>query len=446
MKLVGREADSFLGRAFSFNDDYSLVGILRAIIIEHTEWDLESITNGSKANLFRASSDRDAGRVFDDPSLYAISVCEARNGYFPETLTKTGWKCLDEAPYPINKYLSQFAKTKVFVNEESKRVVAFVERIATDRWIRAFISTFARMLTWYFPEKLSEEDQRFFKAISVGNKEVTEEQAADAIVEYINNAAKKLNFRELSLHKQLDGFENTIRNTQIEEYQRVISDTARNISRHQEELSRLYSVMCENTVLLSALENSPVSESTELFDFFNNHKCLSVISVEEDDIRFGVTETLEYYDQDAFSRICGRQGSWLYEFNEDIVKVMKAIFADEKGMFLTNAVFSLRAMRYISMKNELSETEALPHPHIYFYNCSGGNDQYYSRYAESGEWQLAIEQAIGATKNINFGDSTVCRRMCEWLNANRDVRCIKTASSDRLVSVKEFLKILNEGE
>lgn len=445
MKLVGREADSFLGATHAFNEDYSLVGILRAIIIEHTEWSMESIQRGSMATTIRATSERDAQQAFDLED-FAMVVCEARNGYFPSELTKSGWKALDDAPYPINKYLSQFAKTRVFVNEASKRVVAFVDRIATERWIRAFISTFARMLAWYFPEELSAEDQTFFKTISVGNKEVTEEQAADAIVDYINRAAEKLNFRELSLHKHLDGFENAVRNTQIMDCRRTIDDTSRSIHRQQSELSRLYSIISENTVLLSALENAPESTSTELFDFFNSHKCLSVISVDEGDLKFGVTETLEYYDQDAFNRICDRPQSWLHDFNRDIVNVMKAIFAHEKGVFVTNAVFTLSGMRYISMESELSETDVLPHPHIYFFNCSGGNDQYYSKYAENGEWQLAIEQAIGATKNLNFGDSTVCRRMCEWLSSNKNVRCIKPAGTDRLVSVNEFLKILSEGE
>ena len=98
------------------------------------------------------------------------------------------------------------------------------------------------------------------------------------------------------------------------------------------------------------------------------------------------------------------------------------------------------------MHQELSRDDVLPHPHIYFYHCAGGNDQYYSKYADSGEWQLAIEQAIGATKNLNFGDSTVVGRMIRWLDSHRNVRCIKLADSDKIVSVNEFLKILNEGE
>lgn len=98
------------------------------------------------------------------------------------------------------------------------------------------------------------------------------------------------------------------------------------------------------------------------------------------------------------------------------------------------------------MHRELSRTDLMPHPHIYFYRCAGGNDQYYSKYADSGEWQLAIEQAIGATKNLNFGDSTVMGEMIEWLDNNRKTRCIKLADGDTMVSVEEFIKMLNEGE
>ena len=447
MRLVSREADNVLGGANSINGDFSLAALLRAIIIDRTEWTIDSVIKGSSVFLYRIGADRDIEAAFDTDS-YAVIICETRNGYFPSELTYDGWKALDEAPYPISRYLSQFVKTRVFVNEAKKRVVAAVERTATAKWVQGFISTFPRMLTWYFTSELSAEEQAFFKAISVNNKDISEAEAANIFVEYINRAAAKLDFRDISLHKHLDGYAKEIRETQLSSFNSDIRSIQNTIRRHQNELGDLYNRLSNSQRMLKALEDSPEESSTELFDFFSSHKCLDVVYARGDNIKFGITETLEFYDEDEFKSVYERKSSYMHTVasSDEIPRVMNAIFAEHKGVFVTNAVFSLGSMRYISMHEELSRDDVLPHPHIYFFRCSGGNDQYYSKYADSGEWQLAIEQAIGATKNLNFGDSTVVGKMIRWLEGHRDVCCIKLANSDRVVSVREFLKILNEGE
>ena len=447
MKLVGREADNILGATSSVNGDYSITALLRAIIIERTEWSLESLVKASNVLVHKVSSDRDVTNAFDADE-YAIIICETRNGYFPSKITYDGWKALDDAPYPISRYLSQFAKTRVFVSESKKRVVAAVDRQATAKWIQGFISTFPRMLTWYFASELTAEEQSFFKTISVNNKDVSALEAEDAFVDYVNSAARKLDFRSLTLHKYLDDFSKEVKESQMNEYRRNLTSVRNSIRTYQNELESLYRRLSQDQNVLKSLEEAPEEASTELFDFFNSHKCLDLMYTRGDTIKFGITDTLEFYDEDEFKRIYKRSGSYIHSSSsgEDIPRIMYAIFAEHKGFFVTNAVFSLSSMRYISMHAELSQDDALPHPHIYFFQCSGGNDQYYSKYADSGEWQLAIEQAIAATKNLNFGDSTVVGKMIRWLDTHKDIRCIKLAGCDRVVSVREFLKILNEGE
>lgn len=446
MRLVGREADNILGEANSVNGDYSLVAFLRAIIIERTEWTLDSIIKGSTVLMYGIGDERDIRTAFDADGC-AVIICETRNEYFPSELTHDGWESLDKPPYPVSRYLSQFAKTRVFVNVDKQRVVVAVNRQATAEWIQGFISTFARVFRWYFASELSAEEKAFFKAISVNNKDVSEAEAESILVDYINRAAEKLNFRDMSLHKYLDGFEKSIRESQLSSYRNAVNNSITSIQRYQLEMEKLYRQLSDNQRLLKALEEAPEEATTELFDFFSSHKCLDVVYTDVDKIKFGITETLEFYDEDEFISIYKRKRSYIHTeaSSDEIPRVMNAIFAEHKGVFVVNAVFSLDSMRYISMHKELSRKDLLPHPHIYFYRCSGGNDQYYSKYADSGEWQLAIEQAIGATKNLNFGDSTVVGNMINWLDRHRSVRCIKLTDG-KMVSVNEFLEILNEGE
>lgn len=55
---------------------------------------------------------------------------------------------------------------------------------------------------------------------------------------------------------------------------------------------------------------------------------------------------------------------------------------------------------------------------------------------------MAIEQSIAATKNLNFGDSTVCEKMLEWIEEHMDTKFIYTPDLSRLMSGREFLAYL----
>ena len=151
--------------------------------------------------------------------------------------------------------------------------------------------------------------------------------------------------------------------------------------------------------------------------------------------------------------------SFLYDYDENTRKGLKAIFADHKGVIRVNAVFDLQQFKLVTPRqNEAFVAEAMPNPHIYFYGCSGGNDQYYSQYAENGDWDLGIEQAISATKNLAWGDRAVCTRMINWLRNNDAYPCIYVAEKlqpiDRvtkemkLVTFQDFLRMieLTEGD
>lgn len=61
-----------------------------------------------------------------------------------------------------------------------------------------------------------------------------------------------------------------------------------------------------------------------------------------------------------------------------------------------------------------------------------------------GNWDMAIEQTITASKNLNFGDSTVVSRMMQRLYENRDIiRCI-ILDDGRELTPNEFYNYLKE--
>lgn len=444
MELVSERFDNIFGVPMTFDGDYSLAAFLRAIVISKCDgWSGGECDARFEIARNTAEDSGEAAMAFKNNES-AINVVETREGYFPEDFEMDGWIALDGKPYPVNRYLSQFTKTKVYVNTELKRVVAFIERRASHIWAQAFTSALPRIMTWYFPSALTAEEQSFFRCIAVGNKEVSEAEAANTFVAFVNDAAKKADLRSIVLHKLLDGYADVVRERQIQNSRDRITSITSSLDRTRKNIADLYKQLTEETLLLRGLELVPSEESNELLEFFDQHKSLSLISVDGDTIKFGITELLEYYDEDEFITAYENKRSYIHSYDSDIIKLVYAICADHKGTFVTNAVFTLESMRYVNMvSGTMSTEEALPHPHIYFHGCGGGNDQYYSKFADRGEWQLAIEQAIGATKNLNFGDTTVVGSMLRWLNSHRDEKCVQTPDG-KLLSVNEFLQVINK--
>ena len=442
MKLVSSEAEEIFGSSHGIRGDFTIGALLRALVINRGERGIEKIKERSCVSLLSACNDHDIEQAMS--SDWPLSIVETNSGYFPDTFTYDGWRTLEGAPRPLNKYLSQFAKTKVYVNDELQHVVAVVERRATMTWTQAFLSTFFCVFPWYFPSEPTPEERDFFKSISV--REGGGAESARSFIEYVNKAAELLDLRDMLLHKQLDGYGDRTRKARVDYCKNEADSITSRIREIQRNLADQYRRLSENNLLLTSLMKMSASETNEVYDFFKSHKVLSIESVDDNRIRYGVTETLDFYDEDEFMAIYENESSYLYdEASDDTIKAFHAIFVEHKASFITNAMFYLESMRYVGMiQDEMTEEDVLPHPHIYFYGCGGGNDQYYSQYAESGDWELAIEQSIAATKNLNFGDSTVVGKMIRWLEGHNGTHCVKLASDGSIVSFREFIEMVKK--
>lgn len=456
LALTSRDADAIIGSAQAIDGDYSLSAFLRAIVIDRGEWTVENLEDKSRFERVRVRT-KDEMADYMTNGYRAVTIVECADCIDCE-VSADGWTTFDQPPALVNRYLSQFAKSKVYINESAKRVVAFVDRRAHHIWVQAFQSLLFKIMPWYFPSPLSEDMHAVFKAISVDNKSVTPEDAMNAIIGYVDMAAKKINMRDLRLTKLLSGVADRKRSRDIVALEETYSNVMRKIRDLNETLADRYSEIEDVKLRLSGLRLTPANKDESMLKFFQQHKNIHVISVDDDSIKYGVESVLDFYDEDEFNSILENDDSYINDdFESDEVGAMKAIFADRKGLIRVNAVFELENLRLVRpLRDESFVEEAMPNPHIYFYACSGGNEQYYSKYAESGDWDLAIEQSIAATKNLNMGDSTVVERMINWLINNDSIKCIYvnddgTAVNDigentKLVSFREFKKINGIGE
>ena len=304
-------------------------------------------------------------------------------------------------------------------------------------------------MVWYFPQELSPEDQKFFKSISVDKKSIPIEEKENLLVEYVENITKSVSIREILLHKFLDNVADTLRKTKLNALEEERSKLDYEIERKLERLGELYSDLDKCMAELKIFKLAPQEDSNELFTFFYKHKQLSVWKIEDGDLYFSVTDTLDFYDEAEFERIFLNPNAYLLNYDNRTRAALRAIFLEHKGAIRTHAAFKLKGFRLVVPLSRTCTVEnTMPNPHVYFYACSGGHEQYYTQYAKSGEWDLAIEQAIAATKNLNWGDTTVCEKMLCWLLDYTNVPCIyvnpdltpieKITEDMRLISFNEF--------
>lgn len=449
--LLNNDANEFFGDFVSMDGDSSLAGLLRAIVVKYSGADVKDFRRLSALMHKRVRSEVDMQCALSDAyeGSTTIAVC---TGCFENEISMDGWASsitIDGKPFPVHTYLSQFAKTKIYINESKKAIVAFVDRHVNHVWIQAFESVLCRLMPWYFPTKLPEEEVKFVVAIAVDNKN---ENAESVLVEYINEAYEMMDLRSLNLHRMLDGVADRLRQSEMTRLTNKITDTRRYIDDYYSHIVNYRNQLDKDVLALQALELTPPTEDNAMYDFFFSHKQLSLHEVTDSRLKFSVDDTLEFYDEDELRRIIKNKGSYIHSYTKETLEIIKAIFLERRGIVRTSAVFVLDNMRYVnSRKSEKYIEDAMPQPHIFWYGCNGGNGQYYTEYGDKGEWDMGIEQAIAATKNLNWGDSTVCRRMLAWIEENprnrwiyvndgSPMECVTPES--RLVSLKEFKELL----
>lgn len=459
MTLVGDDANGVFGACQAIDNDWSLDALVRAIVLKYGNFDVEDLAVNAMVERRRARSRTDMELYLSDSYMNeALTIVECLNCFDENADGGSGWKTeftFGGKPFPVSQYLSQFGRTKIYMNESIKRLVAFVDRRVTNVWVQALESVMCRLMPWYYPADLPEEEQKFYRSIAVDNKAVAPEEKIEIFVRYVNEIAEKVNFRDIKLHRLLDGVADRARRSRISLLSSNVSDARSTINSLTRDIAHWYSRLETTLLELNALENAEPETNDEMFKFFSSHKQVHLLNVFDDSLQFGVDDTLEFYDEEEFLRLLNNQRSFLYEYDESTLKGLRAIFADRKGVLRVNAVFDLLQFKLVRPCENVSFVNgAMPNPHIYFYGCSGGNGQYYTQYANSGDWDLGVEQAISATKNLSWGDSTVCNRMIRWLLENGDsCPCIYVAENlqsiervnkeMKMVTFNEFLNMIS---
>lgn len=456
--ITNSDANTFFGvesHSFPFGSTV-LEATLRYIAVVHCPEQIEKVklikVQSSTFNV-GARGNEYANSILE--SSNDILIAESRNGAELPYIDKEGWVALDTPPFPVSAFLSKASATSVFLNKDAKKVVLFVKRV-TERWIDEFCASLFRILSWIYTEDHAptEKEVALFRAIH--------DKDSAKFTSIINEICEKYDFKSMILARTLIGWNSHFREAQIRTLENKCDEARRQITAQEETITALYSNLDSLLFNLNSMLNQPADNNEALYNFFKSHKQLGIYRVTTANsgksLYYTIVDTIEYYDEDEFKRVRDTANSY-YNTNSagaDVREIFNAVFAENKGRFRVESMFVLNNLSSLNVSSHQRsgnyDATHLPHPHLVNHGCLGGNRTPIMQYMNSGDWDLAIEQTIAATKNVNFGDSTVVNGMMRDVRNNFDTcRCI-IADNGAEMTPREFLNYIrttagnNEGD
>lgn len=442
--LLHFSVNELFGRAPS-GFDGTLEATLRYITIKHCDGDFTKLKGSFELIVLNVNSDW-------NENLFASDIENLREGAFclylplkskqtlPHQLSIEGWKRLNVAPYPIEQYLQKITNTVILTNEKKRSVAIIVEKNIPELF-DAIQSVMFRIWDWYYPTKnISDDETALFKAIS--------EEDSNQYIELCQRLVDQYEFEWLYNENKLKGWNNRFVDRQLSGVKSQMESCLRDIALYNNKVDSIYKSYEEFKITYEALIGSRKDDSDEISRFFAQRRnYLHILQIDNESCVFNIVETIEYFDTDAFMGIYNNKRSCLYAAGEDIAQAMNGIFIDGIGKFNVESTFALTgliALEPQQVGTPYQKNTAL-HPHLCHYQCLGGNKNYIRDYLLKGQWGQAIDQAIAATKNINFGDATVIEWFVTYLRTKADKKFI-VQDDGKFISIQDVLAIMNKQE
>lgn len=448
--LTSPDANTYFGTDRLFCDSRTLETVLRYAAIKSSGGDVEKAqlipvvcsrfdygADGNRYVNFNGEDDFGADREL-------LILTPPRKDYELPTVSKEGWTSLDAPPYPVAALLTaKSSETHIYINTTLKKAVIFV-RTVTPKWCELLAACLIRVLPWRFAG--DNDDLELTRAIS-----------KDDAVKYttiVDKCVAGFDFKSASARRCLLGWANGYKADRIRYYNNKMSETMAAVRTEESRIANLLNTYSEYNTALTALVSQP-EDANEFYNFFNEHKQLSIYKVETRSggsgggktLYYNVVDTIEYYDEDEFDRQFKNCNSPIGGTDANTKAILKGLFKDRKGVVRVQAVFALTNLSSLQASSGLKAydkgTTCLPHPHLVHYGCLGGNGTYINSFMAKGDWDLAIEQSIAAVKNLNMSDVTVVNAFISDLKSYSDSKCI-LIEDGRALTPNEFLAYLKQ--
>ena len=408
-------------------------------------------TEAAVRNLYRAESYSSgcvtvhdlAAPLSDDNLAWLALVKSSFTEVYPQ------WKRLDK----ITEFYRKTFGVECFVDTEQKKTVIFCEKLDIRKMHYLQCSVLA-FLPWYFdPEKgVTDDEMRLIVSLQ-GKDSKKYEEALDKL-------AEKYDFRTLQIRKLLTGFESVETRKMIEITSSSLSDIDRDIEDLSSRISAKLRDRREKEIMLIGLNEIIKSSQngSEIADYFEANKHLSVCSVEKSCLTFTVNTYCSYFDEDMAYDMIENPCSYVYDVPDSYKKITDGEMKRLMHAIFTDRVLKLRFCAAYTINVEVSQVSGLsrfmycgaesknrmPNPHIEHYSCLGNHRVAISEALKNNNYIGAVEQCVASAKSLNFADSTVMETFMK--DMYRSCEKFIELPGGEVVSSAEAVAWLDKGE
>lgn len=438
-QLTSDVANSFFRiRGECFQNDFSFVSTLRALVAPRMKDDDEAIYLAFKSGVYSSSSISRAGAHNACRSIATYIVADEeheRHGkFYVHSFTSSdqsdnyaaleALKCGFEGAFPgwhrIEK-VTLFFKNKFyclcFINPTTKSVVIFVDNLDIRKMHYLQCGIFA-FLPWYFDpsEGVTELEKELVESL----RENTSTKYEDCIA----RIAEKYDFRTESIKMLLEGFETRYERQRRNEIRQDIDSIIYNIKDLNDRIGQYLSQKNDLDIELLGLDQKIANGgdgNSEIMEYFLCNRNIVLESVTDSRMTFSCKGYLEYFDEEMAKRMIDNPHSCIYEPNgrprgniiaaEDMKLLMNALFVDQtlKMKFCASYTFNLNGNVSANSHHTYGSEfrDCTPNTHIDKHSCMGNYYQAINQILSEKNYIGAIEQCVASCKSLNFADGVV---------------------------------------
>lgn len=183
------------------------------------------------------------------------------------------------------------------------------------------------------------------------------------------------------------------------------------------------------------LLNTDTSEIVKIvMEYLQNNKLIDNFDIANNKLRVVVKTPIYFVNEEFLTKLFETSKSYIHDFESDARALLKEAFINKKIKLIVKAILDidiaaigsyngnirtfLDILHVKPLANVDGYTDALPHPHLVYHNCFGGNETHILKAAQNKDYIGLIAQSIAACQNLNFGDSVVCSRFLNDITRN----------------------------
>ena len=274
-----------------------------------------------------------------------------------------------------------------------------------------------------------------------------EKKNYDLLIELCNKRAKEFSIEEMILVKKFDKFQNYTANSRKKMLLDKISKGKDNYEYYAKNASLTYKNLLEDQRQLALFTSK--QDGGLLASMFLNNDNIKLLSIVDDELKFGVSSDINMFDVDLYQTIKEQDNSYLNDEDtfrsipkEDIIMLFDAM-AEQKITLTTSAMIILNSSGRVDGYKLESGVVGIPHPHIVQYNCFGGFKVQISESCIKGDYVNAIAIITSAMSNLNWADSTVCCDLIQTLSSSNCKKCFRFGN--KILTPKKAIEAIKEG-